>query len=100
MRETRDRLMPLIARLKSVPKTHLPVLEELERALEAALSLTPLGAKREEFARSLKKEDEVYVPKFRERCRVKKVNKGERSLTVLLNGIAMEIGFDDVSWLG
>ena len=77
-----------------------PTVEELDRTIEESLSLTPLGARREEFARGLKKEDEVYVPKFRERCRVKKINKGERSLTVLLNGIPTVIGFDDVSWIG
>jgi DNA mismatch repair protein MutS2 len=99
VREARDRLRPLVQRLRSVPGPLVPALEELERAVEEALPLTPLGAKREAFARSLKKEDEVYVPKFRERCRVKKINKTERLITVLLNGIPTEIGFDDVSWL-
>jgi DNA mismatch repair protein MutS2 len=99
VREARDRLRPLVGRLKSVPPGLAATVEELDRAIEEALSLTPLGVRREEFARSLKKEDEVYVPKFKERCRVKKINKGERSLTVLMNGIPTTIGFDDVSWI-
>jgi DNA mismatch repair protein MutS2 len=99
VREARDRLRPLLQKMKSVPPPLVPVVEEMGRTVEEALSLTPLGVKREEFARSLKKDDEVYVPKFRERCRVKKINKGERLLTVLLNGIPMEIGFDDVTWV-
>jgi DNA mismatch repair protein MutS2 len=100
VREARDRLRPLVQKLRSIPPPFQDVLGELERAIEESLSLTPLGQKREAFARSLRKEDEVYIPKFRERCRVKKINKGERSITVLLNGIPTEIGFDDVSWVG
>ncbi len=99
VREARDRLRPIIQRLKNVPQVHRPAVEELEKTAEEALSLTPLGAKRESFARGLRKEDEVYVPKFRARGRVSKINKGERLLTVLLNGIPTEIGFDDVSWV-
>jgi hypothetical protein len=30
---------------------------------------------------------------------VRKVDKGNRVVTVLLNGIPTEIGFDDVSWV-
>ena len=58
-----------------------------------------LGEKREAFARSLKKGDDVYVPKFRDKGRVKKIDKGGRRLTVLLNGLQVEISFDDVSWV-
>ena len=100
VREVRDRLRPLIQRLKCAPKPLLSAVEEMEHVIEEALSLTPLGARREEFARGLKKDDEVFVPKFKERCRVRKINKGERILTVLLNGNPTEIGFDDVSWIG
>ncbi len=99
VREARDRLRPIIQRLKNVPQTHRLAVEELEKTAEEALSLTPLGAKREDFARGLRKEDEVYVPRFRARGKVTRINKGERLLTVLLNGIPTEIGFDDVSWV-
>ena len=60
---------------------------------------TPLGEKREAFARSLKKGTEVYVPRFREKAKVRKIDKGGRLLTVLMNGTPVQIGFDDVSWL-
>jgi DNA mismatch repair protein MutS2 len=99
MRNAKSRLAPLIDQLKNVPKTHRDVVEKLAGEVETLLVATPLGAKREEFARSLKKEDEVFVPKFRERAKVRKVDKAGRVLTVLLNGIPTEIGFDDVSWI-
>ena len=47
----------------------------------------------------MKKGDEVYVRKFRDRASVRKIDKGGRLLTVLLNGLSLEISFDDVSWI-
>ena len=99
MRGAKSRLEPLLQRLRNVPKSHRGAVEKLEDAIEKLIVATPLGEKRESFARSLKKGDEVYVPKFREKAKVRKIDKGGRTLTLLLNGIPVEIGFDDVSWL-
>lgn len=99
VREAKQKLTPLVEQLKNVPKSHRPLVDALSEELNRLLVGTPLGEKREAFARSLKKDDEVYVPKFRERAKVKKIDKGGRSLIVLLNGIRTEISFDDVSWL-
>lgn len=99
VREARDELEPLLRRLRNVPQTHRAAVEDLERKVRLLLVSTPLGEKREAFARSLRKEDEVYVPKFRSRGKVRKINKGERLLTVLINGIPTELSFDDVSWV-
>ncbi|MBI4606663.1 MAG: endonuclease MutS2 [Planctomycetes bacterium] len=99
VRQARERLLELVGGLKSLPKTHQPIADTLREEVDRLLVATPLGMKREEFARSLKKEDDVYVPKFRAKAKVKKVDKGGRLLTVLMNGILTEIGFDDVSWL-
>ena len=99
VRHARESLHPILKKLKNVPKHLQPVIEELNWTVDLLLTSTPLGQRREQFARSLKKEDEVYVPKFRERCRVRKIHKGERVVTVLLNGIPTEVGFDDISWV-
>jgi DNA mismatch repair protein MutS2 len=98
IRSARDRLAPLVKKLAAVPGSLQPVVDELRVAIELLLAGTPLGERREAFARGLKKEDEVFVPKFRERCKVRKINKGERVVTVLLNGIPTEVSFDDISW--
>jgi len=99
VREAKTKLAPMVEQLKNVPKSHRPLVDALSEEVDRLLVGTPLGEKREAFARALKKDDEVYVPKFRERAKVKKIDKGGRSLTVLLNGIRTEISFDDVSWL-
>ena len=99
VRAARERLRPLVDKLKNVPQTHRPTVDELATAIELLLVATPLGDRREEFARSLRKEDEVYVPKFRSRGKVRKINKGERTVTVLLGAIPTQVSFDDVSWV-
>jgi DNA mismatch repair protein MutS2 len=99
VRAARDALRPLLRRLKNVPRAHRAAVEELERQVDLLLAATPLGEKREAFARSLRKGDEVYVPVFRSRGKVRRINKGDRQLTVLINGIPTELGFDDVSWI-
>jgi DNA mismatch repair protein MutS2 len=99
MRRAREVLKPIVDKLKNVPQTHKPMVNELANEVELLLIGTPLGKKREEFARSLRKDDEVCVPKLRGRGKVRKINKSERVLTVVLDGIPTEVGFDDVSWV-
>ena len=99
LRDARDRLEPLVRRLKNVPQAHRAVVDDLGRQIELLLTAAPLGERREAFARSLRKDDEVYVPKFRSRAKVRKINKSDRVLTVLMNGIPTELGFDDISWI-
>jgi hypothetical protein len=98
VREVKEKIAPLLDHLKNVPQTHRPLVDKLAREVELLLVGTPLGEKRESYARSLKKEDVVYIPKFRDTAKVRKVDKTNRKVTVLLNGIPTEIGFDDVSW--
>ena len=98
--EARQELEPLVQKLKNVPQAHRPLVDELEEKLGALLSSTPLGEKREAFARSRKKEDEVYVPKFRCKGKVRKIKKSDRLITLLIDGIPTEVSFDDISWLG
>jgi DNA mismatch repair protein MutS2 len=99
MRQAREALKPIVDKLKNVPQTHKPMVDELATEVELLLIGTPLGRKREEFARSLRKGDEVRVPKLRGRGKVRKINKSERVLTVVLDGIPTEVGFDDISWI-
>ena len=99
MRRARKVLKPIVDKLKNVPQTHKPMVDELATEVELLLIGTPLGRKREEFARSLRKDDEVCVPKLRGRGKVRKINKSERVLTVVLDGIPTQVGFDDVSWI-
>lgn len=99
VRQAKETLLPLVEQLKNVPKTHQATVDKLREEVGRLLVGTPLGARREEFARGLKKEDEIYLPRFRDRGRVKKVDRGGRVVTVLMNGLLTEVSFDDISWL-
>lgn len=99
LRQAKMKLQPMLDRLQNVPKSHRELVDQLRAAVDDCMVSTPLGEKREAFARSLKKGDQVFVPKFRERAEVRKIDKGGRLLTVLLNGLRVQIGFDDVSWI-
>lgn len=99
VRAARERLSSLMVGLKNLPKAHQETIDQLAAEVDRLLVGTPLGEKREAFARSLKKGAEVYVPRFREKAKVRKIDKGGRLLTVLMNGTPVQIGFDDISWL-
>jgi len=99
VRAAKARLESLLAELGSLPKAHQDTVDRLRQEVDTLLVSTPLGEKREAFARSLKKGVEVFVPKFREKGTVRRIDKGGRRLTVLLSGLAVELSFDDVSWL-
>ena len=59
----------------------------------------PLAAKRLEFARSLRRDDLVYIIPFGEKCRVRSINKTKERLQVVLGHSVVEVSFADVSWL-
>ena len=99
MRQAREALKPVVDKLKNVPQTHKPMVDELASEVELLLIGTPLGRQREEVARSLRKGEEGCGPKLRGRGKVRKSNKSERVLTVVLDGIPTEVGFDDISWI-
>ena len=75
------------------------VLSELRSLLEDSRSGTRLNQRRLESARSLRKGDSVFVPRLQQVCEVKKINKEKQKLGVLLNGIATEVQFSEISWV-
>ena len=62
--------------------------ERLHQVLDDAGSMTPLCERRLQTARSLRKGDVVFVPRFRKICEVKAISKGKEILTVSLDGIS------------
>jgi len=99
VREVRDAIKEILPKLKSVPQGLRPYVEKLEELADTILTVTPLGRRREAFARSLKEHAEVYVPRLGAVCTVVKVNKSKRRLTVRTGGLEAEVGFDDISWV-
>ncbi len=85
--------------LGNAPKPFGPKARELEARAAEEVRATPLMKRREEFALSLRRGDEVYVPRLKERFRVHSVRRKERTLKLLRGGLSLEVPFEDVTWV-
>ncbi len=98
LRKARDDAMIWIRQLKNLPASFKEPVLELERILCDMLNRTPLGIKRRRYVESLKKGDLVYIPRYRERCRVIKLHKKEDLVEVAYKNLAVKVLFDEVVW--
>jgi len=99
VRRLRARVLEALRQLGNAPAPFADRAREVASVLEAEIERTPLAAKRLEFARSLKRDDYVYVIPFGEKCRVRSINKTKQRLEVVLGHSVVEVSFDDVSWI-
>jgi len=99
LRRIRTRLAEAIRPLHNAPAPFADKAREVEASLQEEFERTPLAARRLEFARSLKRDDLVYVIPFGEKARVRSINKTKQRLQVVMGHSVIEISFDDVSWV-
>ncbi len=74
--------------------------ESLAAALDdalRALSSASLTERRKAFLDGLKKGDLVYLPRYRRRCPVHKVDRSGEVLVVKLGSVKLEVAFDEVT---
>ena len=72
---------------------------DLLDALGLLFGKSSVGRRRLQFLEHVQKGDTVYVPRYRRRCIVQKLDRQRRRLHVVMGGMKTEIDFDDVSWL-
>ncbi len=87
---------PELRELGNVSKALKPAYDRLRAKLEGALRGTSLSEKRREYIAGLRKQDEIWVPRFGQKCVIRKFNRGEETITVMMDKIAVEIGYDEV----
>jgi hypothetical protein len=90
---------PHLNALKNVPRALTPDVQALEELVGKKRELKSVAERRREFLTNIRREDQVYVPRFQQLCRVKKLNRAEEKLTVQLGALPVEISFDDVSFV-
>ena len=90
---------PHLNALKNVPKSLVEHVDALEQILGRRRTTQSLAARRREFIGSLKKHDQVYVPKLSQVCRVTRIHRAEEKLQVKVGNLTMELEFDDISWV-
>ena len=67
-------------------------------AMETQLCGASLTDRRKAFLDELSKGELVYLPRYRQRVVVHKVDREKREVTVKLGGMKMKVGFDEVTW--
>ena len=72
----------------------------VERGFEAGMNYLFWASRRTaQFAAALRKGDEVWVPKLRERFLVHAVRKKDKAVVLVRGSMRIELPFADVSWL-
>lgn len=97
LREARPWLERLRAHLGQVPAEPRKVLGAQLDGLETALAGAGLTATRAEFLASLGKGQLVYLPRYRKRCSIVRVDRKRSEVTVRLGNQKLTVPFDDVT---
>ena len=87
----------LIGIVEGVPAGLALDLERVNRELERELSGAALSDRRQAFLDTLKKGSFVYLPRYRQRVPVHKVDRAKRELTVKLGTMNLKVSFDEVT---
>ena len=99
VREVIDSVHEKLAEVGDIPGDRGEALRDLKLDLERAKADTRLQQRRMETAKGLRKGDAVFVPRLQKVCEVKKINKEKQKLVVVLNGVATEVRFQEISWV-
>jgi len=94
-RRALERAESLLPQLTGTLRTDLKSALEAMAAEVQGASLTD---RRKAFLDALKKGDLVHLPRYRQRCQVKRVDRDKREVTVLLGGMKLKVPFDEVTW--
>lgn len=88
-----------VTALLSAPGVHGERAKAMKTVLDGLLRQTRVHRKRMQFCHTLKKGDQVFLPRWHRACVVRKVDKVKETITVDYGKVAMEVPFEDVSWL-
>jgi DNA mismatch repair protein MutS2 len=97
VREARRHLERAQALLAQLPPAQRKGMEEALLALEREISGTALSDRRQAFLAALGKGSYVYLPRYRQRVVVHKVDRASREVTVQLGSMRMKVSFDEVA---
>jgi len=98
VRDARRALDLARALAAQVPGDTAKALREALDRTEEALTCASLTERRTAFLEGLDKGQMVYIPRYRQRCQVRKVDRAQRKLTVKLGGMELAVTFDEVTW--
>lgn len=97
VRDAMRQLAKARLRLDQVPPEARRELAEVLDALEADLTGASLSERRQTFLQTLGKGSLVYLPRYRQRVIVHKVNREKRELVAKLGAMNVKVSFDEVT---
>ena len=97
VRDAARRLERAKALLAQLPKSTAQEMRVTLEALEADLSGATLSERRQSFIDSLGKGSLVFLPRYRQRVLVHKVDRGRRQVTCKLGSMKVKVSFDEVT---
>lgn len=98
VRDARRALDEARALAAQVPGDKAKALRDALERTEEALTRASLTERRRAFLDALDKGQMVYIPRYRQRCQVRKVDRAQRKVTVKLGGMDLAVTFDEVTW--
>ena len=84
--------------LDQVPAAAAEALREVLEQTDRELSGAALSERRKVFLDGLAKGQLVYVPRFRQRCVITRLDRRRERLKVTVGKLGVELGFDEVTW--
>jgi DNA mismatch repair protein MutS2 len=97
LRRVREQGLQLLSSLGTVPGTLAAKVDQLRSFLDGLQSHSSLGERRLAYILSRKKHDSVYLPRYRESCRVRRVDRAKGVVTVLYRSMSLEVPFSEVA---
>src|SRR5581483_5150670 len=85
--------------LKNAPTPYGEHMQKLQARVDELLSHTDFEQKRREFAKSLKKGDQVFVISLNGTGTITRIHKERGQLTVQVGILPIETTFDNISWI-
>lgn len=83
--------------LPQLPAAQRKALEETLGAIEGELTGKALGERRATFLASLKKGSFIYLPRYKQRVPIHKIDHEKREVTVKLGSMTLSVPFDEVT---
>ena len=99
LRAARDMLKEPLGQFANAPRPYGEKAKGLIKLLDELLAGSSLGRRRDLYLETVKKGHMVYLPRYRRRCKVLKVDRKRRQLALEMGGLRVEVPFEDVSWL-
>lgn len=97
LREARRKIERILPLLAQVPANLRKQLEDAVLELDAELSGAAVSDRRTQFLDALAKGSYVYLPRYRQRVAVQKVDHKKREIKVMLGGMSMTVSFDEAT---